>query len=113
MLHEVVSVKEALSSCVVAGGEVDLCKEEGIIWIICDSSSALLALQEGQTCIPVMASSLSPTYMADSYWCLSIASFLHSFSSCRMASKSLCELSILLAASNGLKDFERLGCGVY
>ena len=46
VLNKMVALEEGLSARVIAGGEVDLCKEEGVFRIICESSSASFDLNE-------------------------------------------------------------------
>jgi hypothetical protein len=82
MLDEAVFHEEALGAGIVSGGEMDLGKPERIFRIIYPSQSLCSVNREDN--VLVKASSLSPMYMAESYWCLLMASCLQSFSNFSM-----------------------------
>ena len=83
MIDEVVFGEEALSTSVVASGEVDLSQEESVISIAC-RMLANFRKASSYSDVPVKASNLSPMKIAVSYWCLCIASCRHSFRSFSM-----------------------------
>jgi hypothetical protein len=79
---EILLGEERLRTCVVASRKVDLGQPEGIVVVIWERSHALAGLRRLQD-LPlvdrlVMARSLSPIKMADSYCALLRASCLHS-----------------------------------